>query len=206
MDPEIITKVSRMPLKRHRSRSHRSRAHRLRLKERVRRRYRLRQWRRVLVGLSVLVGAGLILGGTIWAAVYLISLFQPGESRPIDFAPAEVLTEPRLIGVWQSDADANLGELRRTQNVTEQQERELRKHAFQTRITYTDKMMATDKDGEVELQAYQVVAKEGDEVVIKTWFNETRQDEEVHIRFVGPDTCWVQIEQFHLAECFRRVK
>jgi hypothetical protein len=131
-------------------------------------------------------------------------------TAPAETAAVETLAEPRLVGVWQSDADANLQEMRRTRKVPDEEERELRKHVFTTKVTYTDKMVGTDTGGDVEVQTYQVVAKEGDEVVIRTWFASTRQEEEVRIRFAGPDTYWVEVEvevpQVHLVECFRRVK
>jgi hypothetical protein len=197
-----------MESKRHRSHSrkrHRTRAQRLRLKERVRRRFRLRRWRRVLVGLSVLAGIGLVGTGAVWAIMFFIN----SAAEPAPVVADVAIEEPRLIGVWQSDPDANIGELRRTQTITDQQERELRKNSFKTKVTYTDNMMATDQDGtdrDVEMQSYQIVSKEGDEVVIKTWFNATRQEEEVRIRFVGADSYWLEAKQFGLIECFRRVR
>jgi hypothetical protein len=155
----------------------------------------------VLVGLAVLAGIGLVGTGAVWGIMFLVN-YTPKALVTGD-AP---IAEPRLIGVWQSDADANIGELRRTQSITDQQERELRRTKFKTKVTYTDKMMATDEDGDVESQGYQVVSINGDDVVITTWFNTTRQEEEVHIRFTGPDTYWLQVKQFGLNECFRRVR
>jgi hypothetical protein len=156
----------------------------------------------VLVGLAVLAGIGLIGTGTVWGVMFLVNY----AAEPPPVVSAKRMEEPRLIGAWQSDADANIGELRRTQTITDQQERELRKTKFKTKVTYTDKMMATDEDGDVETQEYQVVSINGDDVVITTWFNTTRQEEEVHIRFTGPDTYWLEVKQFGLTECFRRVR
>jgi hypothetical protein len=177
---------------------HRSRSHRQRLKERVQRRYRIRPWRRVVVGLFVLVAAGLVV------AVYFIRPAEPQASA--EAPPGESLTEPRLIGSWQSDADSTIAELRRTQPIGIQQEQDLRKHSFKTKVTYTDKMIATEVDRVVEMLPYQVVSKEGDEVVIKAWISATNQDEEVRIRFVGSDRYWLEAKQFGLTECFRRVR
>jgi hypothetical protein len=194
------------------SRRHRSRERRLRLKERVQRRYRIGQWRRIVVGLCVLVGVGLVIAGAGWGGVYLFVHMQSAEARQDGPGPAladgKPLTEPRLIGAWQSDADANIAEMRRTRVVTSEEEQQVRRHGFKSKVTYTDKMMVTDVDGVVEPQPYQVVSQDGDVVIIKTWLDIRRQEEEVRIRFVGPDTYWFEFnaDPIHVSECFRRVR
>jgi hypothetical protein len=188
---------------------HHDHARRQRLKERVQRRYRIRGWRRTVVGFSILAGAGLVVAGAIWAVVYFLPTGALQSTGPgpagIDRPTGAVRTEPRLIGTWQSDADATIAELRRTQSISGQQEQELRKHAFKTKVTYSDKMIATELNGVVETQPYQIVSQEADAVVLKTYFDARRQDEEVRIRFVGTDTYWLEAPQFGLVECFRRV-
>jgi hypothetical protein len=193
---------------------HHDHARRQRLKERVQRRYRIRGWRRTVVGFSILGGAGLVVAAAIWAAVYFLPTGAPQSAGPepagIDLRTVPVRTEPRLIGVWQSDADATIAEFRRTQTLTDKDEKDLRKRAFRTKVTFTDKMMSTELDNVVETQAYKIVSQEGDVVVLSTWFAVRMQDEEVRIRFVGTDTYWLEGQQFgetqSVNECFRRVR
>jgi hypothetical protein len=188
---------------------HRSRARRLRLKERVRRRFRIRQWRRALLGLSALVGVGLVGAAAVWAIMFFIRAAGPGEAVA-DVAVEEPLTEPRLIGTWKSDPEATLAELRRTRGITAEEEREARKNCFKTKVTFTDRMIATELDGVVEAQPYQIVSLEGDVVVISSWFALRHQNEDLYIRFVGNDTYWIESQQFgetkSVMECFRRVR
>ena len=123
-----------------RSRRHRSRARRFRLKERVRQRYRKKQWRRVLVGLAVLVGVGLVIAGAGWGAMYIFARLQSGNARQIEAEDQTPLAEPRLIGEWQSDPDASIAEMRRTQTVSARRRKAIEEDQLQ------DKSHVYDKD------------------------------------------------------------
>lgn len=149
-----------------------------------------RGWNPVVVGVSV-AGAVLVVAAIVVAVVYV------GKARRGD---------PRLIGTWQSDADATIADLNTTRTVTDQQEQLMRKLFGRLKVTYTDKTLTTDLDGKVETHPYQVVRQEGDSVVVKSWSDLSKKDEEVRIQFVGNDTYWVHVPQANLRECFRRVK
>ena len=62
----------------------------------------------------------------------------------------------------------------------------------------------------METQPYHIVSQEGDQLVLSTWLAVRMQEEELHIRFVGADTYWLESQEFGdtktVAECFRRVR
>ena len=114
--------------------------------------------------------------------------------------------DPRLIGTWKSDADATIAELRKVRAVTEQQERAMRNLFGKMVITYAAKTFTTDFDGKLNTQPYQVMSKDRDSVVLKSWSFTANKDEQYRIRFTDSDTYWVDAEAFRISECFRRVK
>jgi hypothetical protein len=115
--------------------------------------------------------------------------------------------EPRLLGVWLSDADATIEELRLKQPVNLQQELELRRH-MTWKFIFTADTVAIAFRGPAKREPYQIVSKDDKEVVIKMRFDFTEKDEEVRIRFEGPDVCWVDIQlpQIKVHECLRRLR
>src|SRR4051794_27917414 len=150
--------------------------------------------RRMVVGTVVLVVVGWWL---VWGVGYLL------RPRPVEPPPPP---EPRLIGTWVSDADANIEELRRTRPITSAEEKKFRETLFQTRVTYTDEVVTTEVAGErVPPEAYRVVRRDEDGVVIRYYFEGSKQEEEFHIRFLGPDRYRLDAPQFGLTELFRRV-
>src|SRR5262249_8038814 len=117
--------------------------------------------------------------------------------------------EPRLIGTWQSDADATIADQRRIRPVTDSQEAALRKLFGRMKITYTETTFTTDFDGKLETKPYQVVRKSSDSVVIKAHSALSNQEEEITIRFMDPNTYRVEIRsellRSPLNEYFKRV-
>jgi hypothetical protein len=141
---------------------------------------------------AVVGGVVVVIAASVWAAVYF------AKPRP---------AESRLIGTWQSDADATIAEMRKKKAVTEKQEEALRKLFGRLRITYAATSLMTDLDGVQETQRYQVVSQDGDSIVLREWFPASKKKEQqVRIRFIDKDTYWVDVEQFEISECFRRVE
>lgn len=149
-----------------------------------------RGWNPLVVGGSV-AGIVLVVVAVAWIAV------RYGKSRRGD---------SRLIGTWQSDANATIAGIKAARTVTDTQEAAMRKLFGRMKLTYTADTITTELDGPPDTQPYQVVSKDGDSVVIKSWFALSKKDEQFRIRFVGNDTYWVDVEQFSISECFRRIQ
>jgi hypothetical protein len=142
--------------------------------------------------MAAMIGGGvLVVAVAVLVAVYLVK-FRAGD--------------PRLIGTWKSDADATIAEMRKSRAVTDKQEVALRKLFGKMTITYTAKTLTTDFEGAVDTQPYQILSKDRDSVVLKAWFSASKKDEQFRIRFTDSDTYWVDLEQFNVSECFRRVR
>jgi hypothetical protein len=122
----------------------------------VKRKARRRGWNPIVVGVSA--ASVLVLIALVWMAVHF------SKSRRGD---------PRLIGTWQSDADATIMEIRKARPVTEKQEEAIRKLFGKMKITYTDATVTIELNGVVDTQPYQVVSKDG-ESVIRESLNFTR--------------------------------
>jgi len=115
-------------------------------------------------------------------------------------------SDPRLIGMWQSDADATIAEIRKARPVTPEQEEAMRKSFGKMKITYTDTTCTTDLDGDLDTLTLQVIRKDEDSVVVKVQSGLSTRKEEFRIRFEGSDTYWVDVKEFGLSECFRRIQ
>src|SRR4051794_34396860 len=87
-----------------------------------------RGWNPVVVGASI-VGVVLVVAAVVVVAVYVV------KARRGD---------PRLIGTWQSDADATIADLKTARAVTDRQEQAMRKIFGRMKVTYTDKTLTTD--------------------------------------------------------------
>jgi hypothetical protein len=160
------------------------------LRPKGRRKIPRRKWNPVITAASA-AGVVLVVVVLAWMAWHFSKSWR-GESR--------------LIGTWQSDADATITELRKSRPVTNKQEQAMRKLFGRMKITYTKTTLTTDFDGSLDTQPYQVVSKDRDSVVIKSWFALSKKDEQFRIRFIGSDVYWVDVEQFALSECFRRIE
>ncbi len=136
-------------------------------------------------------GFVLVVVAVLWTAVHF-SKPRPGN--------------PRLTGTWQSDADATMAELRKTRSLTDEQDAKLRPLFGKMKITYTETTITIDFEGKVDTQPYQILSEDGDTITIKSWSAFSKQDEVYHIRFVGSDRYWVDVEQFAMRECFRRIR
>jgi hypothetical protein len=152
---------------------------------------RRRGWNPATV-VAVTIGVAVALGLTILGGV---RLFRPKS-------------DPRLIGTWQSDADATIAHRKTTHPVTEKNEAAMRKLFGKMRITYTARDLTSELSAVVETQPYQIVSKDGESVTIREYSPLEKKDVVVRIRFVDADTYWVDVsnELFSLSECFRRVK
>ena len=149
-----------------------------------------RGWKPIVIGASA-AAVLLVVIALIWTAVHF------SKSRRGD---------PRLIGTWQSDADATIMELQKARPVSDKQEVAMRELFGKMKVTYTDATITTELNGVVDTQPYQVVSRDGDSVVVKSWSALSKKDEQWRLRFIGSDTYWVDVEQFALSECFRRIR
>jgi hypothetical protein len=151
---------------------------------------RRRGWNPAVV-VPVTIAVVVALGLTIWGGVHLL------RSK----------NDPRLIGTWQSDADATIAHRKTTHAVTEKNEAAMRKLFGKLKITYTARDLTTDLNGVVETLPYQVVSKDAESVTIREYSPLEKKDVVVRIRFVDADTYWIDVsnELFSLSECFRRV-
>src|SRR5262249_34669970 len=103
----------------------------------------LRGWKPIVIGASA-AAVLLVVIALVWMAVHF-SRARRGD--------------PRLIGTWQSDADATITELRKARPVTDKQEEAMRKLFGNMKITYTDATITTELNGVVDTQPYQVVSR-----------------------------------------------
>jgi hypothetical protein len=113
--------------------------------------------------------------------------------------------EPRLIGTWVSDLDAKFEDLRKTRVISQLEEKDMRARATTARVTFTAEVITTEVLPVTTREVYKVVRQDGDEVVIRYWFEATMKEEEFRIRFLGPDRTRLDAPQFNLVEYFRRV-
>ena len=75
----------------------------------------------------------------------------------------------------------------KTPSITQREEEDLRARVYKSKVTYTEDVITTEVAGEVHTEAYRVVRQTADEVVVKYWFGASNKEEEVRIRFLGPD-------------------
>lgn len=127
------------------------------------------------------------------------------ESKPT-FAP---LSEPRLIGTWQSDADRTIEAARGPLNLTPERETVFRKIFGRLRITYSDKSCSTELDGTVDNFEYHVLGSDATSVAIRSVGSQPiktlKLSEFSVVHFEGPDTFWIQPEMGP-REYFNRLK
>jgi hypothetical protein len=112
--------------------------------------------------------------------------------------------DSRLIGIWKSEADATIQEMRKTRPVTDQQELGLRKIFGHMTITFTKSSYSTELNGVVQSEKYTVVLKDSDSVIIKVKTALTGQIEQIRIQFVDRGTYWVEMSG--IRKCFKRIR
>jgi hypothetical protein len=190
------------------SRRSKSKYQRQKIKVHKRRRNR-RLGRRIAFGLMLVFAVLAAGGGGIWAVVHFA---KPQVEDPAAGGPVEP-PEPRLIGMWLSDGDSTIAELRTNKIIaSNDEELNLRKRFYNTVVTYTANTMTTNTRGRVDSQRYDV-GKDGDVVVLKIHIRKvddkseflTFEEKEIRIRFDGDNTYWLELDP-HPRECFRRIQ
>lgn len=167
-----------------RRRHRRSRGHR---SERFRRAWaRFGRW-------AVILAAAVAGGAVTWGAMQLYH--QATHPTP----------EPRLIGTWVSDPDRSIEEIRKTREIPDAAELDMRRRMFKTMITFRPDTITTDVNGELdEPQPYRVVRRTDDGVVLKYWVRATMEEEEVRFTFLAPDQFRLDFPKFGVTEFYRR--
>jgi hypothetical protein len=155
-----------------------------------------RRWKRVAVA-SLLVAAGSL------AALVAVAL---------SVRTARV-TDDRLLGTWQSDADRTVAGIREQRPVDDRQEAALRTLFGKLRVTYTPAAVTTDLDGKAETGRYEVLGKDKHSVVIREVKDGpspldgvVELSEFTVIQFDGPDSYWLTTQIGGIREYFRRVR
>ena len=155
------------------------------------------QWKQLAFGLA-------LLASVLFAVIALFLL------------PRRV-TDERLIGTWQSDAERTVAELQEHRSLTDEQLAKLRALFGTLRITYfkdgTFTCQLTLGDP-VEKSRYDVLGKDSYSVAIQEIESqpsplkslEIEQSEITHIHFDGPDAYWIVPGLGTSREYFRRVR
>jgi hypothetical protein len=175
-------------------------------RHRHRRLQRQAAWKRTLAGVSI-IAAALVVGGLAIGAAYIFTR-PPAEAAPAatDDEPKPTTGDPRLVGRWLTDLDATIEQMKEKTPLTDQQELQIRRQRQISVLTFTDTTLTIQIKGKPDTQPYHLVSSGGDRLVLRTWFVASKSEEEIRIRFVGPDICWVEVPKFKLVECYRKVK
>jgi len=161
--------------------------------------------KQTIVRTAVVVAILAASGAGVWTAVHFGK--PSAEKQPLALKPSEPEPEPpepRLIGIWMTDANATIAEKRTTQWISDADELKLRRQPI-TVITFTATTVTMRPHSAPNPQPYEIVSKDGDQVVMKTWFEATKKDEEFPIRFDGKNAFWLEAKMFSVNECFRRI-
>jgi hypothetical protein len=119
------------------------------------------------------------------------------------------LTDERLIGTWQSDADRTIDALRQRKPLDEKQEAGLRQLFGQLRITYSKQKYTTELNGVSETVPYEVLGRDKQSVVLRDKENTPSildVTEFAIIHFDGPDSYWLVTKVGGIQEYFKRVR
>jgi hypothetical protein len=175
-------------------------------RHRHRRLQRQAAWKRTLAGVSI-IAAALVVGGlAIGAAYYFTRLPAPASTADTDDEIKATTGDPRLVGRWLTDLDATIEQLKEKTPLTDQQELQVRRQRQISVLTFTDTTLTIQIKGKPDTQFYNVASAAGDRLVLTTWFAASKSEEEIRIRFVGPDVCWFEVPKFKLVECYRKIK
>ncbi len=160
------------------------------MKANLSKRRRRRRRAALKVGLIAIGVMLLLAAGVVAVAAYL--------DRPPD---------ARLVGTWQSDADATIAEHKKTKTVTDAQEQVLRQIFGKTKVTYAAKTLTVNfADGTTDTQPYRVVSRDAESVVVGWFFQPAKKDELFLIVFESADVYWLDVPGLQMRECFRRVR
>jgi hypothetical protein len=123
------------------------------------------------------------------------------------------MTDDRLIGTWQSDADRTIAGIRERTPVDDKQEAVLRKLFGKMRVTYTPTTYTTELDGTTASYTYEVLGKDKQSVVIHEVGRKPSPldgvvalSEFAVIHFDGPDSYWLYTQIGGIREYFKRVR
>lgn len=154
-----------------------------------------------------------------WKWIAVVSLFVATGSIAALVAflvkPTRVarVTDERLLGTWQSDADRTLAEIRERNPAADIQEVYYRKLFGKLRVTYTPTTYTTELEETTETHKYEVLGKDKHSVVIRDIKDRPSPldgilelSEFTVIQFDGPDTYWLYSQTGGLVEYFKRVR
>jgi hypothetical protein len=178
-----------------------------RRKERVRSLRRKRAFNRTMAVLALLAGTVIVGGAAVLAAVYVVKPPPPPpETLKEGEHPKAVTGDSRLVGIWITDVDLTIDELRKTERMSEQTELQYRRNRPVTAVTFTDTTLTIQAGAEPSTQPYRLARSDADLLVFKTWFASTQKDEEVRVRFVAPDVLKFDSPNLKMVDYFRRIK
>jgi hypothetical protein len=141
----------------------------------------------IILGTAV-IGGLVLLAGAIW----------------LTFALLKSRTDPRLPGIWKSDIETTLAELKKDNPITQDDENKLRAFFGQMTVTYTNTTVTSEWKKSVESGSYTVARKDRDLVIIKVQSSKSDKETEISLHFDDDDTYWIAVGEY--LECFRRVK
>ncbi len=123
------------------------------------------------------------------------------------------VTDDRLLGAWQSDADKTIAGIRERKPVDDKQEAALRTLFGKLRVTYTPSTYTTESDGTTESYKYETLGKDKHSVVIREIKDKpspldgvVELSEFTVIQFDGPDSYWLYTQIGGIREYFKRVR
>lgn len=122
-----------------------------------------------------------------------------------------VVTDDRLIGTWQSDADRTIAHYRDSGHpVDDKQETKLRTLFGKMQVTYQSATCTSELNGVVETEPYQVLGRDKHSVAIRIRPSSEMDFLElssfVVIQFEGPDSYWLVSPGWGNREYFQRIK
>ena len=127
--------------------------------------------------------------------------------------PIAPLTDDRLLGTWQSDADRTIAGIREQRPVDDKQEIALRKLFGRMRITYTPATYTVELGGTNDSHRYEVLGKDKHSVVIREVGRRPSamdglfaQSEFSVIQYTGPDSYWLYTQIGGIREYFKRAR
>lgn len=147
--------------------------------------------------------AALVVSGGSLAALVAVLVLPARTAR---------LTDDRLIGAWQSDAERTIAGIRERRPVDDRQEAGLRKLFGKLRVTYTPTTYTTELDGTSESFKYEVLGKDKHSVVIREERKPSPVDDVLKlseftvIQFDGPDAYWLDTQIGGTREYFKWVR
>lgn len=153
-----------------------------------------RRWKWVAI-VAVLVAVGSI-------AALVVVVKRPTAAR---------ITDERLLGTWQSDADRTLAGLRDRKPMDDKQEAALRKLFGKLRVTYTPTTYTAELDGAITTGEYEVLGKDKVSVVTReverkpSPLDAFELSDFTVIHFDGPDSYWLHTKIGDIREYFKRV-